>query len=334
MPEAPPRIAESQPDHGSTDARVLDSDVVLSVRGLVKQYAGAAEPAVRGIDLELRRGEVLGMLGPNGAGKTTTVEILTGFRERTAGDVQLLGLDPGVRADLRALRRRVGVVLQQTGHLRYLTVRETLEMHAAYYLDARSPAEVLALVGLEDSATKNVRALSGGQQRRLDVGVALVGRPEVVFLDEPTTGFDPAARRRAWDIVAELTSLGTSVVLTTHYMEEAARLADRVVVLAAGRIVGSGTPEEIAHDLQLGTTIRAQLPDDVDAEALPAALRRGFVATGTFELRVEDATRPLAELCGWALERGITLVDLDVRAPSLEDSYLALTGEAEPEGPT
>ena len=196
---------------------------MLEVRGLAKQYPGASEPAVRDVSLELRAGEVLGLLGPNGAGKTTTIEILTGFRRRDAGEVRLLGLDPAVRRDLRELRRRVGVVLQQTGHYRYLTVRETLAMHRAWHEQPRAVDEVLELVGLEELDDRFVRQLSGGQQRRLDVGVALVGRPELIFLDEPTTGFDPAARRKMWDVLGHLAELGTSVVLTTHYMEEAAR---------------------------------------------------------------------------------------------------------------
>ncbi|MCW2923115.1 MAG: transporter related [Thermoleophilia bacterium] len=303
------------------------SDVVLDVRDLVKRYPGADVPAVQGVSLQLHRGEVLGLLGPNGAGKTTTVEILTGFRSRTSGTVSLLGLDPGKRDDLRELRRRVGVVLQHTGHYRYLTARETIAMHRAWYDDPREVDEVVELAGLTECADQRVRKLSGGQQRRLDVGVALVGRPEVIFLDEPTTGFDPAARRRAWDVILELTRLGTSVVLTTHYMEEASRLADRVVVLGAGRVVGSGAPEQLARDLQLGTMIRASLPPEVTPADVPDAIRAGLVAPGRFELRVDAPAEALGQLCTWAVERGLRLEDLDVRAPSLEESYLALTGE-------
>ena len=309
------------------DDHSIDDDVVLDVRGLAKQYPGAARPAVRDVSLQLRRGEVLGLLGPNGAGKTTTVEILTGFRDRTGGDVCLLGLDPGQRSSLRALRRRVSVVLQDGGHLRYLTARETIAMHRAYYPDPRGVEEVLELVGLADDADRVVRFLSGGQQRRLDVGIALVGRPEVIFLDEPTTGFDPAARRRLWDVVDELTGLGTSVVLTTHYMEEAARLADRVVVMGAGTVLGEGTPEELGRRLQLATVIRATVPVDVDLEAVPTSVRDGFVEPGHFQLAVPEPTRVLADLCGWAVAQGVELDDLDVRAPSLEESYLALTSE-------
>jgi ABC-2 type transport system ATP-binding protein len=216
-------------------------------------------------------------------------------------------------------------VLQQTGHYRYLTVRETVAMHRAWYDEPREVDEVLALVGLEEAADKRVRQLSGGQQRRLDVGVALVGRPEVIFLDEPTTGFDPGARRRTWDVIDELTQLGTSVVLTTHYMEEAARLADRVVVLGGGRIVGEGAPDQLARDLRLGTVVRATLPAGIDASELPVLVRDGLQDDGRFELKVESPAAALAALCSWAVEQDLELVDLDVRAPSLEESYLALT---------
>jgi len=186
---------------------------------------------------------------------------------------------------------------------------------------------VLELVGLEDAADQRVRRISGGQQRRLDVGVALVGRPEVVLLDEPTTGFDPAARRRAWDVIEELARLGTTVLLTTHYMEEATRLADRVLVLGGGRVVGQGTPDQLARELQLDTMIRARVPVAVTGDDLPASLRAGLVEPGRFELQVESPTSVLAELCGWAMERDLPLEELDVRAPSLEEAYLALTGE-------
>ncbi|NLG61100.1 MAG: ABC transporter ATP-binding protein [Candidatus Cloacimonetes bacterium] len=307
--------------HSTTTAR----DLVLDVRDLVKRYPGRSIDAVSGVSLQLHRGEVLGLLGPNGAGKTTTVEILTGFRTRTGGSIRLLGLDPGVRADLRELRRRVGVVLQQTGHYRFLSVRETLEMHHAFHDDPRGVDEVLELVGLTAARTQRVRTLSGGQQRRLDVGVALIGRPEVIFLDEPTTGFDPAARRRTWDVVQELTSLGTSVVLTSHYMEEVSFLADRVVVLGQGSVVGEGTPAELAHELRLGTVIRASLPYGITHADLPADIRAGLVEPGRFQMRVDAPADALAQLCQWALDRGMRLEDLDVRAPSLEDSYLALT---------
>jgi len=300
---------------------------VLVVRDLRKQYADGTE-ALGGISLQLARGEVLAVLGPNGAGKTSLIEVVTGFRSATSGSIDLLGLDPTDRARVQRLRARVAVVAQTTGHLRYLSVRETLDMHRAYYTDARATDELLALVGLEDSAAQRVRQLSGGQQRRLDLAVALVGRPEVVFLDEPTTGFDPAARRRSWEIIANLASLGTSVVLTTHYMEEASTLADRLVVLRAGRIVGEGTPAELADSLALETRITAQLPNDVSAEDLPALIRSALGAGGLFELQTIDPTSALAALTGWAVTRGTALDALRVEPPSLEESYLALTNEA------
>jgi len=302
---------------------------VLDVRDLSKRYGDEAVPAVHGVSFQLHRGEVLGLLGPNGAGKTTTIEILTGFRQRTGGTVSLLGLDPGIPAQLRDLRRRVGVVLQHTGHLRYLTVGETLAMHQAYHEHPRDVDEVSQLVGLTESMHKRVRQLSGGQQRRLDVGVALVGRPEVIFLDEPTTGFDPGARRRAWDVIDGLAQLGTSVVLTTHYMEEASRLADRLVVLGGGEVVGEGTPDTLAKRLRLATVIRAKVPFGIIHTDLPEAIRDGLVEPGKFELRAEEPATVVGALCVWAVERGIPLEDLDVRSPSLEESYLALTERAD-----
>ena len=307
----------------------MSTDVVLDVRSLAKRYAGASSDALHDVSFQLHRGEVLGLLGPNGAGKTTTIEIVTGFRRATGGEVTVLGLDPGVPAQLREIRRRVGYVPQEAGHFRFLTVRETLAMHRAYHADPRDVDEVLDLVGLADAADQRVRRLSGGQQRRLDVGVALVGRPELVLLDEPTTGFDPAARRRAWDVVAELARLGTSVLLTTHYMEEATRLADRVVVVGGGRVVGEGTPDQLARELRLDTVIRARVPRVLTHEDLPDSLRAGLVEPGRFELPIPGSpTAVLAQLCQWSLERDVPLEELDVRAPSLEESYLALTGEA------
>ncbi|MCB0878162.1 MAG: ABC transporter ATP-binding protein [Thermoleophilia bacterium] len=310
-----------------SESTVSDVDVVLDVRDLAKQYPGAAAHALDGVSLQLRRGEVLGLLGPNGAGKTTLIETITGFRRADSGRIRVLGLDPSDRAQLQRLRRRVGLVSQQVGHLRYLSVRETLELHHALHARPRSVDEVLDLVDLVDAADQRVRRLSGGQQRRLDVAVALVGRPELVLLDEPTTGFDPGARRRAWDVIERLASEGTSVLLTTHYMEEATRLADRVVVLGAGRIRGEGTPDTLARELHLGTVIRARVPDELTADELPPTVRVGLVEPGRFELHADEPTEALAQLCSWAVDRGMSLEELDVRAPTLEESYLALTGE-------
>lgn len=301
---------------------------VLSVRDLVKRYDGAPAAAVDGISFELEPGRVLALLGPNGAGKTTVVEILAGLRERTSGEVRVVGVDPGKRDSMPQLRRSLGLVLQHTGHYRYLTVRETVSLHRSFHPDPLDVAEVLDLVGLTGKEHARVRQLSGGQQRRLDVATALVGRPRVVFLDEPTTGFDPAARRRAWDVIGALVDLGTSVLLTTHYMEEAEHLADDVVVLGdAGSIVGQGAPAEIGRSLRLGTVIRAKMPFGITPNDLPEEIRDGLVAPGRFELSVQEPAPALAALCSWALARGMQLEDLDVRAPRLEDSYLALTDE-------
>jgi ABC-2 type transport system ATP-binding protein len=302
---------------------------VVRVAGLRKRYSNGVE-AVRGLSFDVARGEIVGILGPNGAGKTTTIEILMGFRDRDAGDVSILGFDPARKSDLRAIRKHVGVVLQFTGHLRYQTVRETIAMHAAYHAGARDVDEVLAMVELTDAADQLVRAISGGQQRRLDVAVALVGRPDVLFLDEPTTGFDPGARRRMWELVRQLADGGTAVVLTTHYMEEASALADRVLVVRSGEIVGEGTPAQLSQALRMGSTISASLPLELTADDLPAAIRDGLTHAGAFRLeKRDDVTDVVAVLTTWAVERGIVLADLDVRAPSLEDSYLALTADGD-----
>jgi ABC-2 type transport system ATP-binding protein len=276
----------------------------VEVRGLRKSYDGFE--AVRGIDFELPSGEVFGLLGPNGAGKTTTVEILAGYRRRDAGEVRVLGADPQ-RAD-RAWRGRIGVV-PQTGELfPNLTVREHLELFAGYYERPRPPQEVLTLVGLEEKADAKTRTLSGGQQRRLDLGVALVGDPELLFLDEPTTGFDPSARRAAWETIRSLRSLGKTILLTTHYIEEAQRLADRVAVLRRGEIVASGRPAELI----------AQAPS-----TLIRYRRNGEEVV----LETEEPVRALYELTGEALRDGFDLRGLEVHRPTLEDVYLSLTEE-------
>ncbi len=261
--------------------------------------------AVRGIDLEVMPGEVFAFLGPNGAGKTTTVEILEGYRKRSGGEVSVLGEDPQ-RAG-RAWRDRIGIVLQGGRLDPYLTVRESLGLYAGYYSKPLAVEEVIALVGLEDKADTRARKLSGGQQRRLDVGMALVGDPELLFLDEPTTGFDPSARRQAWDVIAGLRDLGKTVFLTTHYMDEAQRLADRVTIIAAGEIVARGTPEDLG-----------------DREAQAATIR--YRADGR-EVTVETTTpvQTLHELTAAALAKGEDLEGLEVTRPTLEDVYLELT---------
>jgi ABC-2 type transport system ATP-binding protein len=279
----------------------------ISVRGLHKSY-GALE-AVRGIDFEIEEGEVFGLLGPNGAGKTTTVEILEGYRRRDAGDVTVLGNDPQDPGP--EFRQRIGVVLQHSELWPNLTVRETHRAFAGYYERPRSVDEVIELVGLAEKRDARVKTLSGGQKRRLDLGVALIGDPDLVFLDEPTTGFDPAARRAAWEMIRSLRSLGKTVLLTTHYLDEAEQLADRVAVLREGRIVTIGTPRELTSaDLEVEIRYRR-----AGEEVL---------------LRTTEPTRVLHELTAEALARGEELERLEVRRPSLEEVYLALVSEDEP----
>jgi ABC-2 type transport system ATP-binding protein len=290
----------------------------VQVRGLRKSY-GDVE-AVRGIDLDVARGEVFALLGPNGAGKTTTTEIIEGYRERSAGSVTVLGRDP---ADLdRDTRSRIGIVLQSTGVDPYLTVEETIDLYRGYYPSPRPRDEVIDLVGLREKATTKVSRLSGGQQRRLDVAIALAGDPELLFLDEPTTGFDPSARRNAWDIVRNLTALGKTVFLTTHFMDEAQVLANRVAVISHGEIVAEGPPSTLGGRDTARTVIRFRVDE---ATGLPDLGQRAH-ADGTWELRTEDPTGTLNQLTGWALERGAQVDGLEVHRPTLEDVYLELTG--------
>ena len=281
----------------------------ISVRGLRKSY-GALE-ALRGIDFEVAAGEVFGLLGPNGAGKTTTVEILEGYRRRDAGEVTVLGFDPG-RAEA-AFRERIGVVLQSSELWPNLTVREVHRTFAGYYRAPRDVDEVVALVGLTEKRDARVKTLSGGQKRRLDLGVALVGDPELVFLDEPTTGFDPAARRNAWQLVRSLRDLGKTVLLTTHYLDEAQQLADRVAVLRAGELVTLGRPSEL-----IGSA-KAEIRYRRDGELVV--------------VETEEPTRVLHELTAAALAEGRELDHLEVRRPTLEDVYLELLDEAPVAGP-
>ncbi|MFL5819195.1 MAG: ABC transporter ATP-binding protein [Solirubrobacteraceae bacterium] len=275
----------------------------IAVRGLRKRY-GDLE-AVRGVDFEVRRGEVFGLLGPNGAGKTTTVEILEGYRDRTDGDVSVLGHNPGLRE--RALRERVGIVLQSSGIYRHLTVREALSHWAGLYPAPRDVDEVLGLAGLADKAQERTRRLSGGQLRRLDFALALVGDPELIFLDEPTTGFDPAARRNAWDTVRSLKALGKTVLLTTHYLDEAQALADRVAIIKEGRILAQGAPESLG----------------AGGQRYRVSYRNG--GGGLVERETDDPTALLHELTTTALAREERLEQLTVTRPTLEEVYLELT---------
>jgi len=277
----------------------------IEVVGLRKAYG--PHEAVRGIDFAVRRGEVYGLLGPNGAGKTTTVEILEGHRPRTAGEVSVLGMDPAGRP--RELRERVGIVLQSCGVYRHLTVREAVRYWASLYPAPRDAEETLALAGLVELADRRARTLSGGQRRRLDFALALVGDPELIFLDEPTTGFDPAARRHAWDVIRSLRDLGKTVLLTTHYLDEAQALADRVAIIKDGRILAEGAP----HELGAGAA-RYRV--------------RWRTADEWHEQVTEDPTALLHRLTSEAIARGERLEDLSVSRPSLEEVYLELTDEA------
>jgi ABC-2 type transport system ATP-binding protein len=280
---------------------------VVSVRGLTKSY-GDFE-AVKGIDFEIRAGEVFGLLGPNGAGKTTTIEILEGYRKRDAGEVEVLGADPETAG--LDWRGRIGVVLQSSAMYENLTVAEQLAQFAGYYEHPRPVDEVIELIGLEEKRATRARRLSGGQRRRLDLGLALIGDPELIFLDEPTTGFDPGARRRAWETIRSLSGLGKTILLTTHYLDEVEQLADRLAVLREGRIVASGTVQELVGGAP-ATEIRYR--------------RNGeFVVVET-----DEPTRVLHELTEAAIQRGEELEGLEVRKPSLEEVYLSLTQE-EPE---
>jgi ABC-2 type transport system ATP-binding protein len=278
----------------------------IEVNGLHKRY-GDFE-AVRGIDISVASGEVFGLLGPNGAGKTTTVEILEGYRERSAGEVSVLGHDP-VRREL-ALRRRIGIVLQTAGIYSQLTPREALRHWAGFYTAPRSVEEVLALVGLQEKADVRARKLSGGQLRRLDFALALVGDPELIFLDEPTTGFDPEARRAAWETVRSLKALGKTILLTTHYLDEAQTLADRVAIVKDGRVLAIGPP----HELSVGAAHYRVAYRDSNGELI--------------EVQTDDPTRTLHALTEQALARGEQLEELSVGRPSLEDVYLELTADA------
>ena len=300
-------------------------EAVISVRGLRKSY-GELE-ALRGIDLDVARGEIFAFLGPNGAGKTTAISVLEGYLERDAGEVEVLGEDPASVG--RDWRGRVGFVLQECRMEPLLTVRETLEMYAGYYEHPRDVAETIELIGLTDKADDRTGRLSGGQQRRLDVAVALIGDAELLFLDEPTTGFDPSARRAAWQVIEGLRDLGKTVMLTTHYMDEAQALADRVAVIASGRIIAAGTPDDLGGRRDAECVISFELPGGDSATVQAAVAGEWSRTNGRLSLRTGDPTRSLHELTGWALANGIGLEGLEVTRPSLEDVYLELTAAEE-----
>jgi ABC-2 type transport system ATP-binding protein len=294
---------------------------VIEVENLVKSYDDVE--AVRGVDLHVDAGEVFALLGPNGAGKSTIVEILEGHRTKTSGSVSVLGFDPTDRH--RDYRERIGIVLQETAVEDQLTVKEAIDIYGSMYPKRRPTAELIEIVGLEEKTDARMKTLSGGQRRRLELALGIVGDPDLIFLDEPTTGFDPSARRQAWSIVKNLTSLGKTVLLTTHYMDEAQFLADRVAVIAHGEIVAEGTPDSLGNRQTAKTIITFSTGA---SEELSLPIGGAVVAeNGSIELKSDDPTNDLHTITGWALKNNIELVDLSVKRPSLEDVYLELTGE-------
>jgi ABC-2 type transport system ATP-binding protein len=298
------------------------ADNAIEVRNLRKSY-GPRE-AVAGVDFYVQRGEVFALLGPNGAGKTTTAEILEGHRDRTSGEVRVLGFDP--QRQERAFKERIGVVLQETGTEPYLTVRETIDLYRSYYPHPMQTSHVLDLVGLTEQGDRRVIRLSGGQQRRLDVGIGLAGDPDLLFLDEPTTGFDPAARRGAWEMIRGLQALGKTIFLTTHYMEEAEYLASRVAIIRRGEIVAEGAPHTLVAS-EHTTTVRFLLTER--ASDVIAGIEGAQITDGRVAIETRAPTALLYELTRRAQERGVELSELSVMRPSLEDVYLRLVGEPE-----
>ncbi|MFI6561155.1 ATP-binding cassette domain-containing protein [Streptomyces sp. NPDC050534] len=292
------------------------------VEGLEKAYE--SREVLRGIDFTVTEGEIFALLGPNGAGKTTTLEILEGFRSRDKGGVKVLGQDPGTPGGSRRLREQVGLVLQDIAVEPYLSVRETVARNAGYYRAPRDVDGVIELVGLHEKQSAKVKDLSGGQKRRLDLALGVVGNPRLLFLDEPTTGFDPSARRSAWEVVRNLRDSGTTIVLTTHYMDEVQALADSVAVLADGRIVALGAPATLGGRDSALARIRFELPAGTQVSDLPTQEIKD-VDGSLVTIEVEDPTSVLHSLTSWALERGATLGRLSVERPSLEDVYLDIT---------
>ena len=324
QPELTSGAASAAARPAQRDSRAPDA---ITVAGLRKSYGSVQ--AVRDISFSVRRGEIVALLGPNGAGKTTTLEILEGFRARDGGTVAVLGLDPGDKSAARELRERTGLVLQDIAVEPYLTVRETLARQAGYYQAPRDVPGVIGLVGLAGLEKRKVRALSGGQKRRLDLALGLIGRPELLYLDEPTTGFDPAARHDAWNLVRQLRAAGTTILLTTHDMAEAQALADRVVLLTGGAVVAEGPPAGLGGRDTERARISFRLPPGVPVAALPAS---ASVRGGAVVIETAEPTEELHRLTGWAVRRGVTLPGLTVDRPSLEDVYLRLTRDGAPSG--
>jgi ABC-2 type transport system ATP-binding protein len=298
---------------------------VIEVTDLKKSYGDVH--AIRGVSFAVDQGECVAVLGPNGAGKTTTVEILEGYRTRDAGTVSVLGVDPARGGS--EYRQHIGIVLQECGVDPYLTVTEVLTMHAGYYRHPLAVGDVIDIVGLVEKATARVKTLSGGQKRRLDVALGLIPDPELLFLDEPTTGFDPTARRQAWGMIANLTQLGKTVLLTTHYMDEAQELADRVIVIAAGQIVAEGPPESIGGRADADAQIRFLLPQGITVDELPIPAQHA--GDGAVVITTSTPTATLSTLTTWALDHGGELAQLSVTRPSLDDVYVALTAPSQDE---
>jgi ABC-2 type transport system ATP-binding protein len=290
----------------------------IEVKGLVKRYGDLS--AVDGVDLVVEAGEVFALLGPNGAGKTTTVEILEGHRQADGGSITVLGFDPADGG--REYRERIGIVLQEGAVERELTVKEALTIYGGMYPKQLSAGELIGMVGLEEKSDARIKTLSGGQQRRLELALGLVGDPDLIFLDEPTTGFDPSARRQAWEVLENLTALGKTILLTTHYMDEARHLADRIAIIDRGRIVAEGTPETLGGR-DGGAVVRFSLPTGSVLDDLPIPGAR--VNGKLIEVETESPTRALYELTSWAVQRDLELENLVVDRPSLEDVYLELT---------
>jgi ABC-2 type transport system ATP-binding protein len=295
---------------------------VIEVSDLRKVYGEVR--AVDGVSFSIEDREVVALLGPNGAGKTTTVEILEGYRRADGGTARVLGVDPSSGG--RAYREQIGVVLQEAGFEDEFSVRELVRLQAGFYPHPRPVDEVIAMVDLDEKADARVRTLSGGQRRRLDLALGIVGDPAVLFLDEPTTGFDPSARRRAWDLIDRLRDLGTTILLTTHYMDEAEHLADRLVVINEGRVVAQGTADQLGARAGAETVVSFRLPEGVEAADLPSVGTRRTLAGTTVEVHSAEPTSDVHRLTAWALERGVELADLRLQRPDLEDIYLELTG--------
>ena len=302
---------------------IVHGVAVIEVSDLKKSYGDVH--AVRGVSFTVEEGECVAVLGPNGAGKTTTVEILEGYRIRDSGTVSVLGMDPAHGGT--HLRQRIGIVLQECGVEPYLTVTEVLTLHAGYYHHPLAVADVIHIVGLDEKARARVKSLSGGQKRRLDVALGLIPDPELLFLDEPTTGFDPMARRQAWEMINNLSRLGKTVLLTTHYMDEAQALADRVIVIAAGQIVAEGPPESIGGRADAAAQIRFVLPENVTIEQLPIAAEDA--GGGAVLVATSTPTAALHTLTSWARDHGGELAQLSVTRPSLDDVYVALTSRSD-----